>query len=216
MPEFRKQRHFSGLILFLLLAAAAGFFILQTVNSGLVLKRASLEKALQYLKSEYVFGKIEPLGRESYRLTLYNIEGKTVSVKTLNVPGGDLYIESRVAVIEYNEEERAFVFPLKAYSDTVPEKDGIDLKPLYMKNGYPAIYTVSSNDEVFVSVVREIYRQSETAAGTGDGTNNAVPAGHLKIKLAMDVALHRGPFQSGGKTVELLVHPDGGLEERED
>ncbi len=204
-------------ILFLLLAAAGTALVIAAMTGALRSRKISLEKAVRYVQSEYVFGRIalSPDGKDSLtvRLALLTPEANTALERTFSLPGSDVFLESRVLVIEHEGLERTYVFPSRLYSDTLPASEGIDLIPLYVRDGFPAHYALLKDDPEWNATVKAIYIAAW--AGPEEAGNNTAFA-DLPVKMRLDAALHRGPYRDNrGGVYELLAHPNGGLELRE-
>jgi hypothetical protein len=177
-------------------------------------RKVDLEKALSYLKSDYEFAELNIINkdRDQYKLNLVLLDMYGIEVVQTNliVPGKDIFIESKVVVLEQNKSEKAFVFPAKLYSDKLPSKDAADLTVLYITNDFPNNYRVTNNDPSFIETVKAVYQYSFFNKEKPLLFKNQ----NARIKTTMDAVLHLGKIKTfkAGKTYRYTVHPNGGLE----
>ena len=201
-------------ILFLLLVIAVGGMIFWLWKTNLETQKSKIEKVISYVKSEYEFARLSIHGissqNASFTLTLLNIDGVPVAKKDYNINGSDIFIESKVVVIKTMEQERAFVFPSRIYSDVIPPQNGYDILPLYVNNNNPKNYTSVNLDLDIASIVKNIY----IFAFSGNENPADLEKNSIKVVLNMDAVLHRSSahgFHAGGE-YRCIVHPGGGLE----
>ena len=218
MSDVSRRRSILGLIAVMVIIAMAFSLLWQLYNNLIEKKKQFLEDAVNYIKSDYKFASIfinSNDGRKiSFLLTIYNQDGNPAGKKLLEISGGDIFLESKVIVIDSSGVGKAFVFPEKIYSDSIPPEKGIDLTPIYVTDGYPQNYSkVRSGDGIYKGIL-SIYNISR-------GISNEiykVKGNNLKIMLDMDASLHKagGTEFMQGRNYICSVHPGGGLELEEE
>lgn len=212
--EQRNQPHSPLGILFLILFIAAAAFSAWLISTALEAKKTKILKTINYLKSEYDFAELKINFRDGqkvgFTLTLLDNDGDSIAKKDFVLQGSDIFLESKVVVIDFEEKERAFIFPTKVYTDKIPPKEGFDLLSLYSENNIPKNYFTKNPDADFVSAIKEIY----SVAFSGEESKNQLDEKSIKVVLNMDAVLHQNPFQGfqEGKSYKCIAHPNGGLE----
>lgn len=202
------------LILFLLLAVGVGGVIFWLWKSGLETQKSKVEKTITYIKSEYEFARLNvhgiSSGRVNFTLTLLNIDGAPAAKKDFNMEGSDIFIESKVVVVQALSQERAFVFPEKVYTDLVPPQNGLELLSLYVNNNNPKNYSSINLDLDIASIVKSIY----LFAFSGNENSSDLDKHSIKVINNLDAVLHQGPVQGfkSGAEYRCIIHPGGGLE----
>ncbi len=208
-----KPHAYWGILFLLLLAVLAGFIIL-VLPTALQNKKADIIKTIAYLKSEFPFADLKINGKNGqniiFTLTMVNIDGDKILTKDFNLKGNDIYLESKVVVVKAEDQEKAFIFPAKLYSDEIPEENGSDLFSLYVENNYPKNYLSTNRDPGFISTIKNIFQISLTS----DENTKNLEAESIKIILNMDAVLHQAAFNNfqEGKSYRCILHSNGGLE----
>ncbi len=197
------------LILFLLLLSGAAVWL---INTSLKNKKIDLEKSLASMKSEFSFAEIKVIHKTNdkirFNLRLLSIEGGSILEKSYELAGNDIFIESKVVVIEIHGDKKSFVFPYSLYTDRIPPQKGESLIKFYTEGGFPQIYKTAQADESYTFTIQKIFNYAfnddEEQTGFGMGENS----------LKMDISLHQGDFHSFEEnlTYRCTVHPNGGLE----
>lgn len=204
----------AGGILFVLLILVAAAAISWMVSGSLGVKKVKLEKTISYLKSEYRFAQIRLHSRSGQRmafsLVLYNMDGNVAVQKDFNLEGNDVFLESKVVVVEILDQEKSFIFPEKLYTDVIPQAAGIGLDEFYVKDGFPLNYKMAVTDQDFVSTVKSIYSYARSAESANPSLDNL----SIKVVLNMDAVLHQNSARElrAGTAYDCVVHPNGGLE----
>ena len=211
----RGRRGFSFMTLIVIMVVAfawAGLWKAQQIFRN---QKDTLEKAIAAIKSDYTFASIVVLsdldGKFSFLLTLYRPDGNSAGDRQMELSGSDIFLESRVAVIESGGVERAFVFPEKIYSDSVPPENGLELSSIYITNNFPQNYADPGLDRNLLRLLPELYNSDPDL-------KVLLKTNHSRIVLDMDASLHKagGTTLSVGKKYLYIVHPAGGLEFEEE
>jgi len=212
----KKSPSLLGTALFLLLAIAGALFFLKYGQKSLENRAQALQKAVDFIKSDYEFARIRVLKKTEsdirFRLSLIDIEGRVVASRTLTFKGGDPFIESRVVLAHSPEAPKAFVFPYRAYSDRIAPSEGVLLGPLYIKDGFPLTYRRKQANAMWKKTLSGLYR---TAIKNDNYFNNS---GREYIDNIFSASIHLGIMGDWktGRDYGLFIHPNGGIELREE
>jgi hypothetical protein len=208
----RKTPHRGFLSLLILVILAAG--CIGVWRFSLEKRKVSIQEAIANIKSEYEFADLKILQRKenstSFFLTLLTSETNKVFEKGFELPGKDVFISSKVIVIEAYGEKKAFVFPQAVYSDVIPEKEGFSLIPYYVENNFPRNYFFDKENDDFVDLMRKVYR----AADSGNEESRGWGKDSFRVVLILEASLHQADFKpfEEGRVYKLVLHPNGGLE----
>lgn len=212
-----KARSVAPLFFLFILLFLAGFAA-WIFNTSQLERKARLHDAIETLKSEYPFARISVQSASQsslgFKLTLIDSSGKTYASTNLFLKGNDVFLESKVAVLEYSGQQRAFVFPSRVYSDLIAPEEGVPLYALSAPGNLPAGYPSLAGDSGGQKFLKEVF----TLAQSGSDDEEALTGISAKIILEMDAVLHPGgvwPLQAG-KSYLATVHPNGGMEIREE
>ncbi len=210
MADSGKIQAGKWIVLFLFLVLIIGFGVF-VINKNLASRKLDLENSLAFLKSEYTFAQIGILSKNPgairFNLEFLDIDGSVVTDVNFELEGSDVFIESKVVMIDSEKTNKALVFPYNVYTDTLPPRLGKPLSALYTVNGFPEIYKADKTDASYENAVRYLYSRAFQETGTAGEENDA------KIRI-MDASIHQGQFRhfEEGQVYRCSVHPDGGLE----
>jgi hypothetical protein len=211
MSESERVRTGRSTILLLLLVILTGASVL-IINYNLKNRKMDLEKSLEYLKSDYTFAEIGVMsgsaGIITFNLKILNVDGSVITDRIYKLNGNDIFIESKVVMINSGKTNRALVFPFNLYTDVIPPRQGELLSGLYAVNGFPAIYLINKPDRSYDDAIRYLYKIAFSRGDSNSGMEN-----EPGVRI-MDASLHEGKFRhfEEGQVYRCLVHPDGGLE----
>lgn len=207
-----KRFHFPvGILIVVMLlglSAAAIYIWKVSLNS----KVDDLKTAIAYVQSRYAFARMKVLAKTgdsvTVRFSVLDLSGNVVGGTNFTLPGQDFFLESRVLIAELEDEERAFVFPIKVYSDTMAPAQGVSVEPLYMKDGMPMNYILSNTSPGLALAMKNLKQIAYGAVLYGGDVQDRF------IKNAFDTAVHQNfmrPFQAGDE-YDYVIHPNGGIE----
>jgi hypothetical protein len=127
-----KKFHFPVAILVIVLLLGLGAGAIYIWRSSLENEVDYLKDAIAFVQSQYAFAEMKVTGMTadtiSVELSIKGISGDIVGSTNLTLPGQDFFIESRILIAELEDEQRAFIFPMKVYSDTMAPDTGISIE----------------------------------------------------------------------------------------
>jgi hypothetical protein len=201
-----------GFFIVLIAGIAILFFLFSQMKDILQDKVDDLRKTIAWVKSEYNYARITILKKGAnaieFELSILGIDGEVKGKKTLTLPGNDIYLESRMVVLQTEDENKTVIFPYKVYTERIAPKDGVGIQALYVVNNFPQNYNAAGITEQIRRALAGIY---ETVFEYGD-YYSAVKGKY--IMDITDVAAHQSPYTpfESGKTYSYILHPNGGVE----
>lgn len=200
-------------LLILILLAGVSLLALKVFQGYLADEAESLREAVAFVKSEYYFleMKVDDISGDKIFVTLsyLGLDNEIKAENSYELSGSDVFIESRIAVGTAEGEKRAFVFPFRIYSDSIPPSDGEILTNDYVSEGIPKTYLTSGIPESTKSGMKLIFSYL-----FDEKTEN------LNIQFiseVFDTAIHQdqnSPFEKGSVYL-FSIHPGGGVEMQE-
>lgn len=207
-----KRFHFPVAILVVVLLLGLGAGAIYIWRMSLESEVDNLKEAIAFVQSQYAFAEMKVTGMTadmiSVELSIRGISGDVVGSTNLTLPGQDFFLESRILIAALEDEQRAFIFPIKVYSDKMPPDTGISVESLYMKEGVPMNYYTSSIKPGMIIAMKNLKLISEGAVIYREEVQGEF------IKNAFDSAVHQSflrPFRVGD-VYTYVIHPNGGIE----
>lgn len=164
-------------------------------------KIANLETVIQNLKKETMPLAFQISGRTdstiSFGIKFLDENGNEVSKYQQTIKGRELFFD----FFNVKEGNNYLAFPDKVFSDAVSPSQGIDLKPLYEKDGFPMIYQSENISEKVRKSLIDLFATVKSGdAGNRDQFGNAVHD--------LDGIKTFEP----GITYQIITHTKGGIE----
>ena len=210
-PEKKTSHTGIFLICFVLVLGIVLFFLMR-MKDDLAAQIGALKTAAAYLKSEYRFAELTVTGKDvekiSFTLRLLDPDGNARWAAAYTLIGSDIFLESRVVLVEFEPERKAFVFPYRVYTDRIPEKQGVNFLTNSISNKIPVYYYSRGADMSRMKAVQAVF---ETAFYESD-VYSELKQKH--IPRIFDTSVHQSvikPFEEG-KTYSFIIHPNGGVE----
>lgn len=214
MPQSRSPRLLAGFIILLVLAGTVLFF---TVFRDMLQSRADqLRLAIETVKSHYAFARIQVLEKSPkgirVKLTILNQEGQPRGSDTFSLPGNDVYLESRIVHCRLEEDTRAFVFPWRVFTEQLSPAQGKDIRELYLEEGSPRNYQGDKRSDTLDQAILDLYRTAWQDSDVYDDIREQY------IIDIYDSSLHLGILGTyqAGRSYICIIHPNGGLELKEE
>ncbi len=214
MASSRSTRLISAFFILLLLAGVTLFF---TVFKDKLQNRAdSLRMAIEKVKSEYAFARITVLSQGQdqirFRLTILNQEGEGQGAREYSLAGSDIFLESRVVHCRIEDQKKAFIFPWKVFTEKIAPEQGVDIRDIYLNEGKPLNYSTAQRSDTWDQTISDLYAVAFRDSDVFDT---------IKAQYIIDIydsSLHlgiMGSFQPG-RSYQCIIHPNGGLELKEE
>ncbi len=202
-----------GTTLLLIIAIAMAWFFIKYKKTKLKTRAEALQSAIDAIKSDYAFAKIKVLkknkGKITVILSILDVNGKEAGDKTFTLAGNDPFIEARVIVAHNAEQQKAFVFPLRIYSDKIPPSKGQSITSLYVRDNFPLNYRKEKQSKTWTHGITALYQSAmkgKSVFPDSDSIDNIFSASvHLGLMGNWTV----------GSTYILSIHPNGGIELKE-
>lgn len=194
------------IILLIVVGIAVCMFVLRNTLEN---KVDSLKSAISLVKEEYEFVRmhIKDIKNNSVEFDLHfiDIDGETTAKKQYALKGKDVFIECRVVIAKFGEQEKAFIFPYRLYSDVIAPEKGKNILNDYAKDNFPLIYNSSKNPDNYKAAVKHIF---ETAFFESEYYDDIKEKYIVKI---FDTALHQAFFNrlKEGAVYSAVVHSNG-------
>lgn len=204
------KRHFVILIILLMVATGAvGLYFWRTALENRV---EDLRDAIEFVQSQYHFATMYIQEKSDstilFDLSMFNLSEELIGTDSYEIEGSDIFLESRVAVMAWEEDTRAFVFPTTLFSDSVPSSQGISITNLYVDKNIPMNYIV---DDMKVSMKLAMKNIFQVVFGE-EIYDPQIEEQYFE--RVFDTAVHQSviqPFREG-KSYHFIIHPNGGVE----
>lgn len=204
------KRHF--VIMLILLMVVTGTIGVYFWKSALENRVEDLREAIAFVQSSHHFASItiEEITDSTirFKLSMFNLSEEETGSAEYTLDGSDIFLETRVAVMNWEEETRAFVFPFRVYSDTIPPAEGTIITNVFAAKDIPYYYMTEDMKVSMKLAMKNIYQ-----VVFGEEIYDPLIEEQY-FKRIFDTAVHQSvlqPFKEG-KTYHYMIHPNGGIE----
>lgn len=171
-----KSRFMTGvriwLITILVLAAVVGGISLymKAQQEKLVQLKANIAQ----LKEEHVPMRFKVVGREDGQLMakvkLYDMDGHEIGAADSTLQGESLFLDFVTVPLE----RKYLAFPQTIFTDAVPAQEGMNLFPLYDRNGFPEVFATDGINDALKKDLSELFLKVKQGNAVNGSFGSAV------------------------------------------